>query len=291
MRQIKFLELSFLFGLVLFAWASPAAAQSRDLFNNTNVFAVNNGPTRSPQFTLTAPTRITQLVTYHWNIGRGARPGFIELRNQFGQTVGRFAATGTPGQGGVANVNWVTNVNVSYPAGRYFVVDSDPLTWSNNSQSGFLGFAIVRGVVQAPATVDRGANSPNTATLLVPVSSMARPAPGLSPQQQIADVIGGADPNDWYYLNVTGPNGTPQPRGVLFSLFGFNGNVQLELLAAESIRPPFGPPIQSGQVVAVGGPQGARLKTISRTLPAGNYLVHVSWTGPATNYQLIISAP
>jgi hypothetical protein len=291
MRQIKQVGLSFIFALVLFAAASPAAAQSRDLFNNTNVFGVNNGPTRSPQFVLNGPARITQLVTYHWNFGRGARPGFIELRNQNGQTVGRFTAVGTSGQGGVPNVNWVANVNINLPAGRYLVVDSDPSTWSNNDQSGAQGFAIVRGVAQAPAAIDRGSNNPNTATLLIPVSSMPRPAPGQPAQQTVSDAIGGADTNDWYFLNVTGPNGFQQPRGVLFTLSGYAGNVQLELRAAESIRPPFGQPIQAGQVVAVAGPQGAAQKSISLSLAPGNYLVRVTWTGPATSYQLRISAP
>lgn len=139
--------------LILFVCAIPASAQVRDLYNNTNVNGVNNGPTSGPQFVLNAPARITQLVTYHWNFGQGASPGFIELRNSTGQTVGRFAATGTSGQGGAPNVNWVANVNVTVPAGAYTVSDSDPNTWSNNAQSGFRGFAIVRGspLLQPPS--------------------------------------------------------------------------------------------------------------------------------------------
>src|SRR5687768_16906267 len=116
MKHYRFLRLSLLLGLVLCAWASPAAAQSRELFNNTNIFGVNNGPTRSTQFTLNAPARITQLVTYHWNIRRGATPGMIALANARGQIVGQFTAIGTPGQGGVPNANWVANVNLTLPA-------------------------------------------------------------------------------------------------------------------------------------------------------------------------------
>lgn len=141
----KYLGLGLILGLILFAWVSSASAQVRDLYNNTNIEVVNNGPTRGLQFALNAPARITQIVTYHWNFGRGARPGTIALRNVNGQIFGPFAARGTAGQGGAPNVNWVADVNVSIPAGSYTVLDSDPGTWSNNSRSGFQGFAIVRG--------------------------------------------------------------------------------------------------------------------------------------------------
>ncbi|HKQ78212.1 MAG TPA: hypothetical protein VJ810_31220 [Blastocatellia bacterium] len=137
--------LALLLCLVLFACAVPANAQAPDIYNNTNIEGVNNGPTTSPQFSLKAPARITQIVTYHWNFGRGARPGAISLRNSNGQVFGPFAAVGSSGQGGAANVNWVATVNVTIPAGSYTVLDSDPNTWSNNARSGFRGFAIVRG--------------------------------------------------------------------------------------------------------------------------------------------------
>jgi hypothetical protein len=284
MKHYRFLRLSLLLGLVLCAWASPAAAQSRDLFNNTNIFGVNNGPTRSTQFTLNAPARITQLVTYHWNNRRGATPGMIALANQRGQIVAQFAAIGTPGFGGVQNANWVANGNVILPAGSYTVLDSDRNTWSNNAQSGFQGFAIVRGSLVSqpppapPAPVDRGSNSRFTPTILIPVSSMPRVAPNLL-QQTVSDGIGGSDTNDWYTITVTGPNGSQQPRGVLFVIGGFSGNVQLELYTQTGAAP-----------FLTGGPPGSAQKSISRTLAPGTYLVNVRWTGAPTSYTLTISA-
>ena len=118
-----------------------------DLFNNTNTSGVRNGPTASPQFTLASSAVITQLVTYHWNLGQGARPGYISLQMVNGPSFGTFSAFGTAGSG-VQNANWVANVNVTVPAGTYLVIDSDRNTWSNNNQSGFQGFAIVRGSLQ-----------------------------------------------------------------------------------------------------------------------------------------------
>jgi len=145
MKTQMYSGLGLLLSLVLFACAVPASAQVRDLYNNSNIEGVNNGPTSGPQFVLNAPARITQIVTYHWNFGRGARPGIITLSNNNGQILGRFAARGTAGQGGAPNVNWVADVNVAVPAGSYTVLDSDINTWSNNARSGFRGFAIVRG--------------------------------------------------------------------------------------------------------------------------------------------------
>lgn len=150
MKTQMYSGLGLLLSLVLFACAVPASAQVRDLYNNSNIEGVNNGPTRSPQFSLNAPARITQIVTYHWNFGQGARPGAISLRNSNGQVFGPFAAGGTSGQGGAPNVNWVANVNVTIPAGSYTVLDSDTNTWSNNARSGFRGFAIVRGSLLSP---------------------------------------------------------------------------------------------------------------------------------------------
>ncbi|MFI4976300.1 MAG: hypothetical protein ACHP84_17320, partial [Caulobacterales bacterium] len=135
--------------LALAAGATCAAtsAQAADLCNNTNGGGVLNGPNshRTP-CTLTQPAHITQLITYHWNNGNGATPGTIMLFDpSTGVQYGPFAATGSSGQGGAPNVNWVANVNLTVPAGAYQVIDSDPPTWSWNSASGNYGFAKVEG--------------------------------------------------------------------------------------------------------------------------------------------------
>lgn len=105
---------------------------------------------------------LTQIRTYHWNAGTGATPGSIGLRKAgigLGQTVPRRAARGTPGQGGVANVNWEVDVPLTPTptviAGFYRCDDSDPSTWSWNQQSkdattGARGFCTVLGVPANP---------------------------------------------------------------------------------------------------------------------------------------------
>ena len=288
-----------LLGSVLLAGTQTAGAQVRDLFNNTNTDAVGNGPRSAPQFRLTIPTTITQVVTYHWNFGLGSTPGAITLRNQNnGRVFGPFSARGTSGQGGRANVNWIASPNVTIPAGQYIVLDSDANTWSNNARSGFVGFAIVRGSaiatpgpMPAPPRADRGSNNFFTATPLIPVASMPMVGSNLL-AQTISDGIGGTDPNDWYLLNVTGPNGSQQGRGVVLTLTGSAADVVLELVAYDQISRPFPQsPVQAGQSIATGGPQGSPTKTITRFLLPGNYAVHVARVGAATTYSLTISTP
>src|ERR1041385_7094600 len=109
-----------------FACALPAGAM--DLYNNTNSGGVQNGPTAQALFMTPTPVHVTQIVTYHWNNGQGARPGSISLRSMNGSTYGPFQATGSSGQGNAPNVNGTANVDLQLGGGTYQVVDSDPNT-------------------------------------------------------------------------------------------------------------------------------------------------------------------
>ncbi len=115
------------------------------LFNNSNPAGTLNGPGRPTVFSLDREAKITTLITYHWNDGRGARPGTIALRDQNGTIYGPFGASGSSGHGGAPNVNWTAKTNFTVPSGTYTIVDSDRGTWSNNTESGFAGIARVRG--------------------------------------------------------------------------------------------------------------------------------------------------
>lgn len=154
------------------------AAQAGDLCNNTNGAGVMNNPAshRTP-CNITQTSHITQLITYHWNNGRGARPGTILLFNpSTGQQFGPFPAIGTSGQGGAPNVNWIANVNITVPAGAYQVIDSDPSTWSWNAASGGNGFARVEGDHTTP---------------IVPIKPGPGPMPGPNPGPRPPIVGGG----------------------------------------------------------------------------------------------------
>jgi choice-of-anchor C domain-containing protein len=162
------------------AFVYRVTTQDTDLFNNFNTGGTVNGPRRRTVFTLNRPARITELVTYHWNSGRGAMPGTINLRDQNGKIYGPFAAFGSSGQGGAADVNWVAKANVTVPAGTYTLLDSNPRTWSNNSQSGFAGFEKVRGyLLQSPLSLPQPIARPETQTNLIQNGSFeVGPDPG-----------------------------------------------------------------------------------------------------------------
>jgi len=116
-------------------------------FNNGNiggVSGVNTPPTDSTRFTTTAAKYVTYMSTYHYYNG-GHLPGTISLRHSDGTIYGPFQTTGVLGQGGVANATWVCNPNVVIKAGAYVIIDSDPSTWSHNTQSLNRGFALVLG--------------------------------------------------------------------------------------------------------------------------------------------------
>lgn len=115
------------------------------LFDNFNILAVYNGGT-SPTFEVQSATTITKIQTYHWNDATGhSSTGTISLKADDGTVYGPWATVGAEGQGGVPNAYWIANPNVTIPAGRYTVIDSDPSTWSQNDDSGGVGFVIVSG--------------------------------------------------------------------------------------------------------------------------------------------------
>jgi hypothetical protein len=133
------------------ATAAPAVPRQADivkLFDNGNIYAVKNRPTRTAVFTLSKSTRITRIMTYHWNDGHGAPAGRIALRNSSGETFGPWQAIGEPGQGGVPSAYWVVEPDVRLPAGTYTIVDSNQSTWAQNSGSAGAGMASVEGYLE-----------------------------------------------------------------------------------------------------------------------------------------------
>jgi hypothetical protein len=124
--------------------AQPAAKPGTPVFETFNAGGVGNSPTVPATFTVKGPYVITQIMTYHWNNGKGMAPGTLALKDQSGKVYGPWPAKGTPGSG-VANSFWTVNPNIRIPAGTYTVIDSSPATWSMNAASGNRGFVQVLG--------------------------------------------------------------------------------------------------------------------------------------------------
>jgi hypothetical protein len=149
---------------------SCAGAQST-IFNNSNVDGVVSGA-KFPSFTTGGKAYcVTMIQTYHWNNGKGAKPGTIGLTKLSGPAggaakLGPYAASSSSGQGGAPNVNWFVGLHATAATvinGTYTCNDSSPVTWSSNPQSKSLGFCIVYGV-PAITNGSSGANVSSTTT-------------------------------------------------------------------------------------------------------------------------------
>lgn len=134
------------------AATSATALPPKTIFNNGNIYAVDNRPTSPARFTLESPAQLIYMYTYHWNYGKGSPAGTISLKHDDGTIYGPYAATGKPGQGGVPSAYWECEPNTVLKAGNYKIVDSDPATWSQNAASSGVGMAKVKVVPIATTT-------------------------------------------------------------------------------------------------------------------------------------------
>ena len=135
--------------LAVWSLADAPSATEEEFFKVSSLGVAYNGAS-SPTFTLSDTWKVTELLTYHWNQGQGMTPGTIGLRAANGTMYGPWQATGLPGQGGVANANWVVHPDVIIPPGTYSVIDSSPSTWSQNSETGGRGMGWGKGIRQIP---------------------------------------------------------------------------------------------------------------------------------------------
>jgi S-layer protein (TIGR01567 family) len=157
-----------------FALVSPQATEgeresiSRDdhpsnvIYDSWNKDTVDNGHTCSPFFTIDEPMTITYIDTYHWNYGEGAPGGTISLRDGEGTLYGPWEAETSQDGGAVPKGYWIVHPKEAIPAGSYTIEDSEPDTWSKNSESP-CGMAKVEGyAVESSASPERGAPAAGT---------------------------------------------------------------------------------------------------------------------------------
>ncbi|MBE9176226.1 hypothetical protein IQ225_14595 [Synechocystis salina LEGE 06155] len=128
---------------------SPSSTQSEEivLFDNGNIYRVDNNPRANTRFQIPYSARVTSITNYHWNNAQGKSPGQIWLLHQDGTTYGPWQATSQPGQGGVPNAYWIVRPNIVIKPGTYTIGDSHPNSWANNQQSGFSGMSSIKAVV------------------------------------------------------------------------------------------------------------------------------------------------
>lgn len=110
-----------------------------EIFKIGSNAAVQNGGT-SPSFEINIRFWFSEIWTYHWNGGGGTAAGTISLVAADGTTYGPWTTTLNNG------VYWVAYPNMYIPAGTYTVIDSDPSTWSQNSETGGQGMCWANGI-------------------------------------------------------------------------------------------------------------------------------------------------
>jgi len=146
--------------------------ESKVIYNSWNTRSVNSNPTCSPFFTITEPQMITYIDTYHWNNAAGAPGGTISLRDGYGTRYGPWEVDTSLDQSEVPKGYWVAHPNEVIPAGTYTIEDSDPATWSQNSESP-CGFSKVEGY--ATAIDSSGESDAPEASIKEPASIAASP--------------------------------------------------------------------------------------------------------------------
>ena len=109
------------------------------IFRNENSTPVVNGVSAPTTFTVREGQRITVLRSYHYNNGQGKAAGTILLKHADGRIYGPWTTTLE------SRFYWVARPNAGIASGTYTVVDSDPVTWSSNAQSGRAGIVSISG--------------------------------------------------------------------------------------------------------------------------------------------------
>jgi len=126
--------------------------ENSEIFNNENAGSVENSPSCSPSFTIDRSYYISSIENYHWNYGSGTtEAGTIGLQKEDGTIYGPWNVEASSGQGGVPKANWIAHPEKILPPGTYTIVDSDPSTWSQNSDSSNCGFSKVEGHTETGA--------------------------------------------------------------------------------------------------------------------------------------------
>ena len=158
-----------------------AADEDRILFDNGNTLGVTDGPRKPTRFGLAEPTLITHVRLYHYNGGRGAKPGWVRFDDPArGISYGLGEVRGVGPRPDGRALYWECTPNLELEPGTYDVVVSSPATWSWNAASGHAGIATIRGrpVGAKPPTRTPEPHAPPPAP---PAQSEPTPPPTATP--------------------------------------------------------------------------------------------------------------
>ncbi|QGQ24396.1 RHS repeat protein [Gimesia benthica] len=128
--------------------AQPQLEETKEetIFYNANDQGVLPQPTRSTEFTLKTPIRLTYMMNYHWTQNNEGTPGTIALKHENGTTYGPWQTHAARNGGHVNNAIWECMPDVLLIKGTYTVLDSQPETWAQNQGTGGRGITEIRGI-------------------------------------------------------------------------------------------------------------------------------------------------
>ncbi len=106
----------------------------------TTLFSSNNretpkykNPKNPVRFSVSKPCMIIRVSTDHFNEDKGTtNVGSITILDKNKKVIGTYKARGKNGSNGTTNGKWVAEPRISLEKGTYFIMDSDPSTWSKN---------------------------------------------------------------------------------------------------------------------------------------------------------------
>ena len=154
------------------------------LFDNSNGGLVGNGGT-PPTFSTNGKAYcLNGIETYHWNDGKGSKPGYLWLKRLSGPAglpdrTSFFQALGSPGQNNVANANSYVYTPMNPPIiidGTYQCVDTIRGTWSQDAASGGNGFCHVTVMAAMPASAAGAKPAAAPLTSSAPTKSVTTPS-------------------------------------------------------------------------------------------------------------------
>ena len=153
------------------------------LFDNSNGGLVGNGGT-PPTFSTNGKAYcLNGIETYHWNDGKGSKPGYLWLKRLSGPAglpdrTSFFQALGSPGQNNVANANSYVYTPMKPPIiidGTYQCVDTIRGTWSQDAASGGNGFCHITVMAAMPASAAGAKPAAAPVTSTAPTKSVTTP--------------------------------------------------------------------------------------------------------------------
>ena len=152
-------------------WPAAAADMDSDqlIYSNFNIGAVQNNPKYYPAYDAGGENVfLHSITTYHWNGGMGSEPGTISIYDWNADLIGVW-----PAQGQNNNTYWTIFPDIVLKKGtRCYFADSDPETWSHNTESADVGFIELRGIPsdnQDMSTMPPSSTDPDISTTPDPV--------------------------------------------------------------------------------------------------------------------------